>query len=226
MESRPMRPLARNNQLVVEELGDELLVYDLNVKTAHCLTPSAALVWRACDGKSRSDAIATELGMDSSEVLRALDELERCDLLAMAPKKRVGKGGGHTRRDFGLKVTKVAAATATLPLILSVAAPAMAASESQEIFCISITPDGGTNNCNICNQQTGANTLCCCCHGPEGSAGGNTITNGLKACAADARQCCCAPPKESNGWGPSHHCTEPDGGQQLCASFVAGGGCD
>jgi hypothetical protein len=226
METARRIPLARDKGLVVEELGDELLVYDLDVKTAHCLTPSAARVWRSCDGKSGPDALADRLGMDSAEITRALDELERCDLLVTAGPKKAGL----SRRDFGMKVTKVAAAAATLPLILSVAAPAVAATQSQELFCIALTPAGGTNNCNICNQQTGNNTLCCCCHQPTRAAGGNTITSGNKSCAADARQCCCGPPKEVNGWStaanPAHHCTESNGNQQLCGSFVAAGGCN
>lgn len=223
MESRLMKPLARSKALVVEELGDELLVYDLNAKTAHCLTPAAARVWRACDGKSRSDAMSAGLGMDSAEVSRALDELERCDLLVTLASK---KKAGHTRRDFGLKVTKVAAATATLPLVLSVAAPAVAATVSQEKFCFDITGTGGTNNCNICNQKTGNNTLCCCCHGPtKDYFGVNFDAKGgdSKLCAADAKQCCCQGGAGSGDYGPAHHCTESDDevtGRQNCSDVV------
>jgi hypothetical protein len=218
MESRFAPPLARNKGLVVEELGDELLVYDLDVKHAHCLTPLAARVWRECDGKKRPEAIAAQLGLDVAEVAHAVDELRRCDLLATLKAKK----NGMSRRDFGLKVTKVAAATATLPLILSIAAPAVAATDSQEIFCLSTTPDGGTNACSVCNNAggPGANSLCCCCHDTTLSPGGNTVAPGLKGCAADAAQCCCSGP---NDWGGSR-CTEPQG-QNLCPDFIAAGGC-
>jgi len=225
MQSRLTAPLARTKGLVIEELGDELLIYDLDDKHAHCLTPLAARVWRECDGKSRPEAIALRLSLEPGQVTHAIEELDRCELLdSMRPKKN-----GMSRRDFGLKVTKVAVATAAVPVILSIAAPAVAASVSAELFCIALTPPGGTNNCNICNQNTGANTLCCCCHQPTRAAGGNTITSGNKSCAADARQCCCGPPTEPNGWSntgdPAHHCTEPNGDQQLCQSFVDSGGC-
>ena len=43
-------PLARSEGLLVEELGDETLVYDRESHEAHCLNRSAALVWRHCDG--------------------------------------------------------------------------------------------------------------------------------------------------------------------------------
>ena len=226
MESRLLKPLARDKDLVIEELGDELLVYDLDVKNAHCLTPLAARVFRASDGKSGPEAIASKLGEDVTQVRYAIEELDRCDLLQTSKAKK----SGMSRRDFGLKVTKVAAATATVPLILSIAAPAIAANESVIIYCYSRTPEGGTNNCNICNEQTGANTLCCCCHQPTRTRP-PAITPGLKSCAADARQCCCpATNAEPYNWSvagdPAHHCTEPDGTKQLCDSFVAAGGCN
>ena len=51
--SRSKKPLARSEELVIEELGDELLVYDERTQRAHCLSATAARVWRACDGKGR-----------------------------------------------------------------------------------------------------------------------------------------------------------------------------
>src|SRR5664280_2841413 len=44
------RPLARGQDLVVEPLGDELLVFDATVHRAHSLNAFAAAVWHACDG--------------------------------------------------------------------------------------------------------------------------------------------------------------------------------
>ena len=224
MESRLTRPVARDMALVVEELGDELLIYDLKVKNAHCLTPVAARVWRLCDGRTAPEAMATQLGIEASEVRFAIDELERCDLLQTLRVKK----GGLSRRDFGLKVTKVAAATAAVPLILSIAAPAVAATESQAARCNAFGPNG-VGDCATCNQPTGNNTLCCCCHDPFQDFNGNPWTGGsnLKLCAADATQCCCPPgPNNPHGFGSgdpkttSHHCTESDLKQQLCSGVV------
>ena len=50
MMNNPNNPMARQNGLVVQEMPDEVLVYDLDTNKAHCLNNSAALVWRACDG--------------------------------------------------------------------------------------------------------------------------------------------------------------------------------
>jgi len=39
-------PLARKDQLIVKEVDDEVLVYDLKTDQAHCLNKTAALVWK------------------------------------------------------------------------------------------------------------------------------------------------------------------------------------
>ena len=44
-------PLARKDALIVSELEDEVLVYDLKRDKAHCLNSTAASVWKRCDGK-------------------------------------------------------------------------------------------------------------------------------------------------------------------------------
>jgi hypothetical protein len=222
MESPPTLPQARTEGLVVEELADEILVYDLDVKHAHCLTPLAARVWRECDGRTRPAVIAERLGYEPAEVVHAVAELERCQLLvSVKPLK-----SGLSRRDFGLKVTKVAAAASALPVILSIAAPAVAATFSQEAKCNSFAPNG-TNFCSVCNQPTGNNTLCCCCHGPAVDFAGNPAPGGnKKLCAADARQCCCQ--DRAGDFGPAHHCTESNTeddtgagpGSQLCTNVV------
>jgi hypothetical protein len=54
-------PRARREGLVVEELTDELLVYDLERNRAHCLNVTAAAVWKQCDGHSTAADIARRL---------------------------------------------------------------------------------------------------------------------------------------------------------------------
>ena len=48
---RPM-PLARTEGLVVQDIEKEVLVFDLDRNKAHCLNPTAALVWQSCDGET------------------------------------------------------------------------------------------------------------------------------------------------------------------------------
>ena len=54
-------PRIRKQKLIVDELPDEVLVYDLDRHKAHCLNSTAAMVWRRCDGKTRPAEIARRL---------------------------------------------------------------------------------------------------------------------------------------------------------------------
>ena len=195
MDGTTRLPLARSEGLVVEELGDEVLVYDLAVKNAHCLSPTAATVWRRCDGRTPSSALALELGLDQAEIERALDELDGCDLL-VSP---VVPGDGLSRRELGLRVTKVAAGAAVLPLILSVAAPAAAATASQIAICRSFG-DVLSNSCGGCNAG-GSPTICCCCH----------YANGKKFCAAGDSDCFATAPTLPGFDDKFLNCTENPG---------------
>ncbi len=46
MKSTAALPHGRKDGLVVKELGNETLVYDLERDEAHCLNQTAALVWK------------------------------------------------------------------------------------------------------------------------------------------------------------------------------------
>jgi hypothetical protein len=47
--------------LVINELTDEVLVYDLKRDKAHCLNPAAAAVWKLCDGDTTAMEMARVL---------------------------------------------------------------------------------------------------------------------------------------------------------------------
>src|SRR5438874_1221560 len=82
-----MTPQARREALLVEELPEETLVYDLERHRAHRLNRTAAFVWRQCDGRTSVGEIATWLAQecdcpaDESLVWLALDRLDRACLL-------------------------------------------------------------------------------------------------------------------------------------------------
>jgi hypothetical protein len=145
------KPLARSKELVVEELKDELLVYDLKSDHAHCLGVTAARVWRACDGNTSVEALAATLDLDSDTVARSLDELAACDLLDAGPEL----GAGWTRRELTVRVAKVGAAAAAVPLIVSVTAPSPAEAQTP-----TVEQCGGhlTHGCGECVLSG-----CCCC---------------------------------------------------------------
>jgi len=148
------KPLARSEDLVVEEVGEELLVYDETNENAHSLGVAAARVWRACDGESSAKALSTELNMDPETVSRALEELEECNLLDNGTALT-----GMTRREAALKGAKVGAAAASAPLIYSILAPVPALAATQQ-YCLSL---GCVSGCGDCHQGG-----CACC-GPGGN---------------------------------------------------------
>ena len=119
-------PRARKEGLLIQELPEEVLVFDLSTAKAHCLNHTAALVWRRCDGKT-SIAEVTKLlqkewgtHVDAGVVLLALDQLEKARLIeeGSALSDRV------SRRDVLRRIGWAAAVT--LPLITSVLAPTAA----------------------------------------------------------------------------------------------------
>lgn len=123
-------PAARREKLVVENLKDEILVYDLDRDQASCLNSTAALVWKYADGKTSvseiADKLSRELGMlvDVRVVWYALDQLGKKHLL----QERVAipfEYSRMTRRDFLVKAGIVGAAVA-IPVVIAMAAPSAA----------------------------------------------------------------------------------------------------
>lgn len=163
------KPLARSDELVVEELGDELLVYDLTANRAHSLGVKAARVWRACDGKGTADAVSARSGLDADTTARALAELRACALLDGEPP--VDSGNGMTRRQMTFKVAQVGATAAAVPLIWSIAGPIPEAAATPTPAQCLLYVDKDCSNCkNICG--------CCCC----GQAGGGGVEPSCKVC--------------------------------------------
>jgi hypothetical protein len=83
-------PTARTSGLVVQDVPNEVLVYDLESNKAHCLNQTAAMVWRACDGKTSVPEIARLVGSQSGE--KVSDDSNRNSLAnpAAMPSRRSG----------------------------------------------------------------------------------------------------------------------------------------
>lgn len=148
-------PQARSEDLIIEEVGDEVLIYDSRTDKGHCLSPEAARVWRRCDGRTPIDGLTAQLGLSVERVEDALDELERCELLAEEPTQM-----GHTRREMSVKVVKAGAAVAATPLIISALAPTPAQAATPK-FCAQFS-SGNCGGSTGCSSTVG----CCCCTPP------------------------------------------------------------
>ena len=149
-------PNARREGLIVRELDDELLVYDVGRDLASALNGFAARVWRACDGLSDVRAIAAQLGggVEPEAVARALAMLRKSGLVDMAHDEAPA-ARGRSRRQALLAVGAGAAAVA---VVTTIAAPAVAG----PISCLAngspCTTSGQccSNFCNVdsCEMET------------------------------------------------------------------------
>jgi hypothetical protein len=142
---------------VVEELGSELLVFDPSTHRAHSLNPSAAAVFRACDGKRTPAEIADHAGLDDVAVGLALGNLADSHLLVTGtgPRERI------SRRVALRRLAKVGAAAAVaVPVVRSITAPSAALAGSQPNpggSCTANTDCGPTSYCHsngVCASST------------------------------------------------------------------------
>lgn len=119
-------PQARKEGLLVQELADELLVYDRTRHKAHCLNQTAALVWKRCDGKTTVNQMARILGketdspVDDAVVWMAFDQLAKAHLL-QGETRNWSAQSGISRREVMRRIG-IAAAIA-LPVVSTIAAP-------------------------------------------------------------------------------------------------------
>jgi len=117
-------PISRRRGLVVQEVRDELLVYDLETDRAHCLNETAAAIWRACDGKKSVPEIASAVRLWVGEhvsddvIWLAIDDLAEHRLLEGKIDKRFDR---ISRREVIRRLG--VASIAALPVIATLSAP-------------------------------------------------------------------------------------------------------
>jgi hypothetical protein len=124
-----MRPEARSERLLLEEVGNELVIYDLQRHRAHQLNRTAALVWQSCDGHKTvaelRKLLQTELdpAIDDQIVWQALERLGKAHLLREPPPRRASTAR-MTRRQALRKFGQTAALALLMPAVTSIFAPA------------------------------------------------------------------------------------------------------
>jgi hypothetical protein len=182
MSKNETKPLGRKSDIVIQEYGNEILIYDLTVHKAFSLNETSALVWQACDGRQTvseiSRQISRQLNSNISEdfVWLALEQLKKDNLLENASEIS-NDFGGLSRREV---IRRVGFATlVALPLVSSLVAPSAVNAQSLGTcggacqcpnatvsFC-SPAAGGGTINCNLLGAT-------CRCRAPFGAPGSGT----------------------------------------------------
>lgn len=154
--NKSQRPIARKAGLVVQEVPDEVLVYDLETNKAHCLNQSAAIIWRSCDGNNTVSEIAklveAQAGGKVTEdfVWLAIDQLSENRLLE---KEVAVSFAGQSRREAIKKIGL--ASMIAVPVIASLVAPqsalAAASCSCNNPPSCNNTPNAGCPNTANCN---------------------------------------------------------------------------
>lgn len=129
---------ARSDELVVRDLPDEVLIYDLRNNKAHCLNETAAFIWNNCDGQRTAVEIARMMEdkwktpVTEAAVWFALDKLGKADLLQeriTLPQAHAGMSRRSAVQRLGLGALLAA------PLVMSLAAPQAASAASLPPIC-------------------------------------------------------------------------------------------
>jgi hypothetical protein len=156
-------PRARQDGLLEETVGEELLLYDQESHTAHCLSPVAARVWRHCDGEHDLAELAVLAGVSEGLVASALYELREKDLLDAEPALTQSVIPGESRRESIVRVARYGAAAAAGSMVVSATAatPAMASSGETFTCCQCIENNGGKHcDCFAWSDQANCTSFC------------------------------------------------------------------
>jgi len=178
------KPKARTESLIVREVEDETLVYDRTNDKAHCLNPTAAFVWKHCDGKTTVPGLARrmrtelEIPADDETVWLALQGLQKSKLLEEVP-ERPADLGMISRRDLAKRFGLAGAAAVALPAVVSIIAPRAA----EAVSCVN---PGGFAPFTCC--QTNGD----CCSGICGKTGDPNQTHPCPSpCIQQTSSKCC-----------------------------------
>lgn len=120
------KPNSRKANIVVQDLENEVFIYDLTINKVYCLNQTAGLVYQLCDGRRTAaeicDLMSKELKKEVSEdlVWLAIDRLKKDDLLENA-KELSNHFEGLTRREVVKRVGL--ASMIALPVISGFVSP-------------------------------------------------------------------------------------------------------
>lgn len=123
-----MKPMARKDRLLVEDLPLETFVYDAGSHKAHCLNRTVAFVWKNSNGTNTvadlASLLARDLGcpVEEAVVLVALKQLEKASLLEADAAPDIDTPL-PSRRELARKVAAAGGAAFLLPAIASASAP-------------------------------------------------------------------------------------------------------
>ncbi len=159
-----MKPVSKKQNIVIQELEKELLVYDLQNNKAFCLNETSAIIYQLCDGMKSvaeiSDSMSRKIKTPVSKdfVKLALNELNRDGLLENSDDLD-NYFAGVSRREMVRKVGL--ASMIALPLISSVVAPLAIQAQSGCEAPGTLSPTVCASSPVGCNSLGGPGIVCC-----------------------------------------------------------------
>ncbi|MGV3721030.1 MAG: PqqD family protein [Actinomycetota bacterium] len=150
-------PIARHNDLVIERLPGETVVYDLRTHQVHCLNPAAVRAWELCDGshtrKDLAEALQRDFDLPSDEAVvdYALASLQKAALLPAYSLET--ERAQVSRRAVMRRLTRAAGLAALLPSVRTAYAQSGGFIGSCAVAGLCVA---GVNDCSPCYIPTPA----------------------------------------------------------------------
>lgn len=181
-------PKVRNQNIVIQEIGDEIMIYDLEINKAYCLNETSAIVYQNCDGETDFTEIKTNHNFSDELISFALEQLNRENLLEkdgdfISPFK------GFSRREVIKKIGL--GSIIALPVVASIVAPTAVNAQScnllangqTTVFVCTSPVVGGCSAGNVCGLHVpGFDAGAECCSGTA-SVGTCTPSGGGEQCS-------------------------------------------
>lgn len=177
-------PKIKSSDIVVQDLKDEVLIYDLKENKAFCLNETSKFIWQMCNGKNTvadiADKLTKHFKKDVSEdiVYLAITQFEKDGLLANKSEEFADHFGGMSRREVIRKVGF--ASVIALPIISSIVAPNAAAAASGTCItgvCIAAGPQ-------VCSTCVGNQINVTFYNSNDGTCSGGVLLNFPFTCSA------------------------------------------
>jgi hypothetical protein len=182
-----MLPKARNTNIVVQETGKEILIYDLIINKAFHLNETAALVYQLCDGRRTVNKISElmskklETNVSADIVWLFMKDLKRNNLLDNYG-ELTNYFAGLTRREVIRKIGL--ASMVALPVIIPVVVPLAAHAQSA---CAN--PGGSPAGTNLTGFPSQPDCPTCLAFGSTFCCSGNATLNSCGAVGGGGVAC-------------------------------------
>ena len=123
-------PKTRNEDIVVQNLKDEVLLYDMKIDKAYCLNEICGVIYNHCNGRNTFEDIRrkSQKNIPDEIIWLAIEELSKQNLLVEKHES------GISRRSL---LQKAALSAVALPVIMGIIAPSSI--RAQSVAC---EPDG------------------------------------------------------------------------------------